>query len=174
MTNQIESNIILCGLPGAGKTTVGKKLASILNREFFDVDQLIEEQVGMTCREYYRLYGESAFRNVETHIVHSLQNKTNVVIALGGGAVEVQEIVNVIPVLGIVVHLFVEMDRLIQRKIIQDKPATVSDEQSYRDLASRRLPLLKKVANIEIHSKNKQTDQISREIIDEVRRYCGG
>ena len=78
--------IFLVGFMGCGKTTIGKKLARLLNYEFADLDKLIEVKAGMTIQEYFSEYGEEQFRVLEKEVLHSLANRTDLVVATGGGA----------------------------------------------------------------------------------------
>lgn len=78
--------VVLVGLPGAGKSTIAAALAARLNRNFLDSDAEIEGLTGVSVAEYFKLYGESAFRSVERDVVASLIRRDNCVIALGGGA----------------------------------------------------------------------------------------
>jgi shikimate kinase len=168
-----QTNIILCGLPGAGKTTVGHVLANLLNSEFIDTDALIEKLCGMSCRTYFQTYGEKAFREIEGEVIASLMEKKSCIIALGGGAIEASSARKLIPTLGIIVHLREELECLIHRKIEKEQPATVKNAEEYRNLANRRLPLLNALANIEINGSGKQSESISREIIELLRRQHG-
>ena len=81
-----NKNIIFLGMMGSGKTTLGKIVSKKLNKEFIDIDQLIEIQEGMTISDIFQKKGESFFRKFEERI--SIQNlkKSNSVISLGGGA----------------------------------------------------------------------------------------
>ncbi len=81
-------NIVLSGMPGAGKSTVGKLLAEILNREFFDLDEEIVRVAGRSIPEIFATDGETTFRNLETRVLREvLSNKKNIVLATGGGAI---------------------------------------------------------------------------------------
>jgi len=71
---------------GAGKSTVGKKLAKKLKRKFIDIDQIIEKKEKITIREIFETKGESYFRKVEKKLTLEELKKSNLVIALGGGA----------------------------------------------------------------------------------------
>src|SRR4051812_17046180 len=84
-------NIVLIGLRGTGKTTVGKLLAQKLNRPFRDSDALIAEGAGQTIRQIFENTGESAFRDLESAVIAQLSQKDDQVLALGGGAVLRQE-----------------------------------------------------------------------------------
>ena len=78
-------NIILIGFMGAGKTTVGRKLANRLGYFFLDTDQQIEKQQGCTIEEIFRYAGEATFRELETKLLGNLQNVHNTILSTGGG-----------------------------------------------------------------------------------------
>ena len=80
------SAIVLVGVPGAGKTTVGKLLAKELGLEFFDSDQVIEASAGKSVADIFTQDGEPSFRQIEHDVVIELLESSNAVIALGGGS----------------------------------------------------------------------------------------
>ena len=80
------STIVLVGVPGAGKTTVGKLLARELSREFFDSDQVIEARVGKSVSDIFTQDGEPVFRQLEHDVIAELLEANDVVLALGGGS----------------------------------------------------------------------------------------
>lgn len=77
--------IFFVGFMGCGKTTWGRKLANHLGYEFMDLDQVLEEKVGMTIAEYFLQYGQDAFRLLESSILKDTQYPENVVVSTGGG-----------------------------------------------------------------------------------------
>jgi shikimate kinase len=77
----------LVGMPGCGKTTVGRHLARQLDLQFIDSDGEIERRVGMPIREYFAAHGEDAFRDVEQEVIETLTARTGVLVATGGGVV---------------------------------------------------------------------------------------
>jgi shikimate kinase len=82
----LNSQIVyIIGFMGSGKSTTGKKLASLLGWSFIDIDKRIEEQTGKTIPELFVQNGEAYFRNVETEVLKSLKTLKNVVISTGGG-----------------------------------------------------------------------------------------
>ena len=80
-------NVILIGMPGSGKTTVGTKLADQLGRKFLDADTVLEQKAGMPIPEIFRLEGEEGFRRRETAVLAELGKQSGLVIATGGGCV---------------------------------------------------------------------------------------
>jgi shikimate kinase len=79
--------ITLVGMPGSGKTTVGRQLARRLGLPFFDSDHVIEERIGCSIRDYFAREGEAAFRDLEQQVLADLAQGPAAVIATGGGAV---------------------------------------------------------------------------------------
>ena len=80
-------NLILIGMPGCGKSTVGRRLAEQLQRPFYDADKEIVKRIGCTIPEFFAREGEAAFRQVETQVLSELGKKSGCVIATGGGCV---------------------------------------------------------------------------------------
>tara|TARA_Y100000992_G_scaffold267933_1_gene206794 strand:+ start:45 stop:557 length:513 start_codon:yes stop_codon:yes gene_type:complete len=81
-----NKNLVFLGMMGSGKTTLGKIVSKKLNKEFIDIDQLIEIQEGMTISDIFQKKGESFFRKFEEKISIQYLKKSNSVISLGGGA----------------------------------------------------------------------------------------
>ena len=82
-----KENIVLIGMPGAGKTTVGKSLARKYNREVIDTDELIVKKAGKTIPEIFNEDGEAAFRDIESKVIREVSKLTGVIISTGGGAI---------------------------------------------------------------------------------------
>ena len=80
-------NIVLVGMPGCGKSSIGTLLAKKLDRPFLDADAEIEKAAGMPIPEFFRLYGEAAFRDLESRVLAELGKRSGAVVATGGGAV---------------------------------------------------------------------------------------
>lgn len=79
--------IALIGLPGSGKSTVGRQLARRLQLPFFDSDHVIEQQLGCSIREYFEREGEDRFRDVEESVIDELSQNSRSVLSTGGGVV---------------------------------------------------------------------------------------
>lgn len=89
--NADETNIILIGMPGCGKSTLGKRLATQLGREFLDTDELISEKTGRTPAQIITEDGEAAFRSIESKILAETGSLTGKIISTGGGIVTREE-----------------------------------------------------------------------------------
>jgi len=84
----VKRNIALVGFMGAGKSTIGKALAERLNRPFIDTDDLVQERLGAPISQVFAAQGEQFFRQVEARAIETAARMDDVVIAVGGGAVE--------------------------------------------------------------------------------------
>lgn len=88
---QNVQNIILIGMPGCGKSTIGQILSKMTGREFIDADQYLERTIGITIPEIFSKYGENRFRQYETEILADLGKRSGIIIATGGGCVTRKE-----------------------------------------------------------------------------------
>lgn len=82
-----EQNIVLIGMPGSGKTCVGRSIARKTGRAHVDMDRLLEERAGMTCERYIVERGEESFRDLETRLLEEVARRSGQVISCGGGVV---------------------------------------------------------------------------------------
>ncbi|MDP1901345.1 MAG: shikimate kinase [Rubrivivax sp.] len=80
-------SLSLVGMPGCGKSTIGRHLARQLGLQFIDSDSEVEQRIGMPIREFFATQGEEAFRNVEQDVIDELSSRPGLVLATGGGAV---------------------------------------------------------------------------------------
>lgn len=100
-----KRNIVLTGMPGAGKTTVGKCLAEKLSKPFFDADEEVLARIGVPIATFFATHGEAAFREEETAVIHALAGQSGAVIATGGGAILKEENVRELKKNGVLVFL---------------------------------------------------------------------
>jgi len=115
-------NIILIGMPGSGKTIVGKLLAKTSSREFFDSDAEYEKKFGISIKDTFEFLGEEVFRERESEIIKNLAQKNNAVISLGGGAVLKKENMSVLKNNGISIYLYAEPEILHNRIKNSERP----------------------------------------------------
>jgi len=83
----MNENIILVGLMGAGKSTIGRNIAKRLNKDFYDSDRVIEERTGVDISTIFEIEGEQGFRDREEQVIEELCKMKNIVIATGGGSI---------------------------------------------------------------------------------------
>lgn len=108
-------NIIFIGIMGSGKTTIGKKIARILNYDFIDTDHEIEKITGMTIPDLFKREGELRFRSEETHALKRIKNRKPVVISTGAGIILNKQNREVLKELGIIIFLDADVDTIIER-----------------------------------------------------------
>jgi shikimate kinase len=145
--------ISLIGLPGSGKSTVGRQLARRLQLPFFDSDHVIEEQLGCSIREYFEREGEVRFRDIEADVINELSQKTQGVLSTGGGVVLRPENRKNLRDRTQVVYLNSSPDDLF-RRLRHDKSRPllqVADPLGrLRDLHTQRDPLYRETAHIHV------------------------
>jgi len=110
-----SKNIVLTGFMGTGKSTVGKEVSERLNREFLDTDKIIEKDEGRTISEIFKENGEIYFRQLEKELVKEIAEKSNLVIATGGGMLLNQDNLSLMSRTGYIFYLYADIDRLINR-----------------------------------------------------------
>lgn len=111
----IKSNIVLVGFMGTGKTAVGKRLATLLNKNFYDSDQEVEDVTGMSIPQLFARYGEIRFRSEENLAIQRLAQHDNCVIATGGGVVLNSDNLRLLSEKGIVICLSAKPEIIYQR-----------------------------------------------------------
>lgn len=110
-----SENIYLVGLMGAGKTTVGRQLARLLQLPFYDSDKAIEERTGVDIPTIFEFEGEEGFRNREQKMIAQLTELKGVVLATGGGAILREENRDLLTKNGFVVYLHCDVNKLLER-----------------------------------------------------------
>lgn len=105
-------NAILIGMPGAGKTLLGQEIAARMNREFVDIDDMIEAHEGMSIPEIFEKKGETYFRKVETEMLEKACIRSGLVIATGGGVVKKKLNYGIIKQNGVVIWIKRDLDKL--------------------------------------------------------------
>lgn len=134
---QLMANIVLIGMPGCGKSTVGELVARTLDRPLINTDIRIEESTGIPCGDYIRRYGEAAFRDVETAAVREAAEQTGCVIATGGGVVTRPQNMELLRRHGVVFHI---LRPLAELEITPERPLSDTPEK-LRALWEARGPL---------------------------------
>lgn len=161
-------NLILCGMMGAGKTTVGVKIAQSIGWRCLDTDALITEKYG-EISDIFKTHGEAYFRGLETETVAELAGQDRLVIATGGGLVLKEENVTLLKQSGKIVYLRAEMETILQRlKMDTTRPLLQTEEPlstRLNRLLSERTPVYERVADCIVDVDGKDPEEITREIL---------
>lgn len=167
----VTGNIVLVGPMGAGKSTVGKYLASRLAYHFLDTDHLIEERAGADIPWIFDVEGEDGFRARETSVLDSLKNLQQHVIATGGGIVVRSENREKIPLLGKVIYLSASVDQLLTRTAKDKKRPLlqVADPRAKMEaLLLERDALYRQVADCVIRTDGRNSKWVVQCILQEL------
>ena len=162
-----NKNLILIGMMGSGKSTIGRLLGQKLNLRFFDIDFLIEKKTNMKIAEIFEKKGEDEFRNLEKEITLKFLNKTNCIISLGGGAFINKIIKKKVKKKGITVWLKWDSQTLINR-IRKNKKRPIAlnlDDNELKDLIYTRSKIYSK-ANYKINCENMNKIEIVKKITE--------
>ncbi len=141
-------NIVLIGMPGSGKSTIGKMLSEKLNKEFIDLDQEIVKKEKETINEIFKNKGEKYFRTLETNVIQEQSLKFNAVIATGGGTVLREENMNLLKSNSIVIYL---MRNLNDISINAERPLLTNRSQ-LQELYNQRHSLYCRYADVCINN----------------------
>lgn len=140
---QQMGNIVLIGMPGTGKSLIGKFLAELTGKTLQDTDAKIEEEAKMTIPEIFEKEGEAGFRDRESAICKKLGKERNLIIATGGGAILRPENVDALRQNGTLVHITRSIDKLPTR----GRPLSKNIE-TLKKMEAQRMPLYKAAADI--------------------------
>ncbi len=172
--------IILVGLMGCGKTTVGKLISKRTGMPLLDMDALIEEQVGMKISQIFAEQGEEHFRTLETTLLRFLLDHPQIpppVISTGGGVVGRAENRELLRRLGFVVWLDVSVNALLRRTArSNNRPLlqTGNPAETLRRLWEVRAPLYKETAHRIIHSSRMDVGEVCRRVCSLAERFFAG
>lgn len=168
-----KRNLYLVGMPGAGKTTIGKALARHLDLPFVDADQEIVAHTGVTIATIFELEGESGFRSRESQIIAELSAREGVLLATGGGAVLRPDNREVLKRTGVVVYLHASLDHLWQRtRHDSRRPLLQADNPRavLKGLLDVRDPLYRETADLVVETGRQSANRLVREIVDSLTR----
>ena len=162
-------SIVLVGMMGAGKSSIGRRLASRLGIPFIDADAEIESAAGMTISEIFEKHGEPYFRAGEARVIARLLDNGPQVLATGGGSVMDPQTRALIGQKGISIWLKADIDVLLKRtKRRNDRPLV----EKIKDLLPEREPIYAQ-ADIIIQSRDEPHDTIIDEIMGELPKRLG-
>lgn len=164
-------NIVLIGMSGVGKTTIGQALSRTLNKEFIDMDNVISQELGISIEEIFSLHGEDYFRGLEREFVQEIYNKEDKIISTGGGIVLNQDNMVKLRENGIIILLYGSVETLTRNILgsTQVRPL-LKDKENIRinieSIYNMRKQLYLFNCDYSISVDNKNIDKIIYEILD--------
>jgi len=167
--------IVLVGMMGAGKTTVGRRLATRLGRHFVDSDEEVEKAAGMTIEEIFSKHGEADFRTGEARVIARLLKDRDLVLGTGGGAFMNAETRALIKSCSVSVWISADFELLfqrVQRRSNRPLLKTANPRETLQTLIDKRYPTYAE-ADVTVVSKDVPQDQVAEEVIDAMLAHLG-
>ena len=161
-------SIVLVGIMGVGKSTIGKRLSQYLDIPFVDADKEIEKAAGMSVEDIFDQFGEEAFRSGEKKVIKRLMEEGQKILATGGGAFMNEEIRQDIAESGVSVWLNADLDILmkrVQRRANRPLLKTEDPEATMKALLEVRNPVYG-LADVHVESRTVSRDVIAAEVVD--------
>jgi shikimate kinase len=169
-----NGNVYLVGPMGSGKTTIGQRVAKLLDLEFFDCDQELEAQTGASVSLIFDVEGEEGFRERETRMLEKLTARRGVLVATGGGVVLRRENRELLRRSGLVVYLRTSVAQQL-RRLGRDKTRPLLQTRDRRErlnrLAEQRNPLYEELAHIQFPSRNCSPEIVAQALADLIRSH---
>lgn len=162
------SRIFLVGLMGAGKTTIGRRLAQTLRRDFVDSDLEIERRAGASIPLIFELEGEEGFRSREKAVIEELTQRPAIILATGGGVVLNPDNRRCLIGRGFVVYLYASVDELLRRtRLDNNRPLlqTADPRARLAQLMEQRDALYREVADCVISTEDRPLRHVVRDIL---------
>ena len=164
----MKHNVVLIGMPGCGKSTVGVVLAKVIGHRFIDSDLLIQEKTGQLLHEIISEKGTEGFLQIENEINAELET-TRTVIATGGSVIYGREAMEHLRKIGYVVYLKLSPETIETRLgDLNQRGVAMKEGQGLKELYEERVPLYEKYADFVLDCEGKGIRQITEEIS---RRY---
>jgi shikimate kinase len=164
-------NFYLIGMPGSGKSTIGKEVSQKTGMLLIDADFYLEEKENRKISEIFKEVGEDFFRCLETKYLKELSDNENIIISTGGGVVIKEENIEIMKKSGKIIFIDTPCEKILENSSLSDRPLLSGDKNKIYDLYNSRYEKYKKNADfIYINDKdiNSAVDKISKYIIKNI------
>lgn len=158
--------LLLAGLKGVGKTTCGKLIAELLDREFYDTDQMLVQKFDMPLSDLYKELTEEGFCDEEAKVLEDLKSRRGVVIALGGSALLSRRAQEIASEMGSLVYLHAELETLIERVTHSLNNDAGDIAGSFKQIYSERHPLFCRICQYRIDVDSKTPPEVAHTILN--------
>lgn len=167
----MKENIVLIGMPGVGKSTIGVILAKILGYQFVDADLVIQERENKLLKEIIAEQGVEGFIKVENDVNKSL-NPHKAVIATGGSVVYGKEAMEHLAEIATIVYLKLDLEYLTKRLgNLKNRGVVLKDGQTLEDIYNERTVLYEKYADITVDEKRSRVEATVQKVIKKLEEY---
>jgi len=169
----MKTNVALIGFMGVGKTAVGEALTKKLNKEFVELDSLIERKAGKSIPEIFQQDGEIAFRELEIEVTKEISKGKNLIIACGGGIVLNKINIDRLRNESIIVYLTAS-PRVILKRVLnngEERPLLKTPDKALeiQELLRFRKPFYERAADIKINTSKLDIDSVAEQIISKLK-----
>lgn len=174
---KIKPPIILCGMMGTGKSTIGRLLAKELGLPFYDLDRVIEEKTGKTIPQIFKDSGEDDFRRIERDLLTAFVQTCDGVLALGGGSLQNQHLVDHVKLYGWLIFINTPIKEILERVLKKKNRPMINTEnpdktrEKIEQLFEARKPLYKQ-AHITVQTDSRDAEIFASEIAKRLKMYA--
>lgn len=179
-----NDNIYIIGYMGSGKTTLGKELSSLMDKDFIDMDQVIEKEQGLSINQIFMKYGEHSFRNYEGELLdkladdlYDIDGKNGAVISCGGGIIlddENLKVLRKVPVIWLDAKPEIMFERIKDNTNLPNAYMQISDEKKRLDVFTKqydhRKDFYEEVSDVKIDTGSDSASNLAEEIKNKIEK----